>query len=100
MSWDIIGLNRLLFEIERRDIYANNLKIEIENIKKNCAIYVIHKLNNFIKPANKQIISRFPLDRVQIDITYFGNKIKIKELQNKYLLTLIDHFINLVKLMF
>ena len=50
------------------------------------------KLNNFIKPANKQIISRFPLDRVQLDITYFRNKINIKELQNKYLLTLIDHF--------
>lgn len=46
----------------------------------------MHKLNNFIKPANKQIISRFPLDRVQIDITYFLNKINIKELQNKYLL--------------
>ena len=87
-----IGINRLLFEIERRGIYVNNLKIEIENIIKNCAVCVIYKLNNFIKPENKQIISRFPLDRVQIDITYFHNKIKIKELQNKYMLTLIEHF--------
>lgn len=87
-----IGINRLLFEIERRGKYINNLKIEIENIIKKCTVCVINKLNHFIKPANKQIISRFPLDRVQIDITYFLNKINIKELENKYLLTLIDHF--------
>ena len=30
----------------------------------------MHKLNKYIKPNNIQIISKFPLERVQADITY------------------------------
>ena len=52
----------------------------------------MNKLNNYIKPSNVQIISKAPLERVQIDITYFKSKLNIKEIENKYLLNLTDHF--------
>ena len=74
----------LQYEIIRRGLYINNLT--------NCNLCIIHKLNRFIKPPNIQIISRRPLERIQIDITYFNNKIELEELEDKYLLNFIDHF--------
>ena len=91
---DYIGLNRLMYEIERRGIYTNNLKENISKLLKNCFIFIENKLNKFIKPANIHIISKKPLERVQIDIAYFKNKLNlnVKELENKYLLNLMDYF--------
>ena len=37
----------------------------------------MHKLNKFIKADNIQIISKKPLERVEIDIKYFGKKIEL-----------------------
>ena len=55
-------------------------------------ICLTNKLNKYIKPDNVQIISHKPLERVQIDITYFNNKLDLDELRNKYLLNFTDHF--------
>ena len=81
-----------MYEIERRGIYTNNLKDVISKLLKNCVVCLENKLNNSIKPANIQIVSKKPLERFQINITYFKNKLNIKELENKYLLNLTDHF--------
>ena len=82
----------LQYEILRRGIYINNLtKIIKETIKK-CSICIMNKLNRFVKPANIQIISKKPLERVEIDITYFKKKIDLLELKEKYLLNFTDHF--------
>lgn len=64
----------------------------IKNIINNCNICIIHKLNKFMKSANIQIISKYPLERIQIDIIYFKNKFELAELENKYLLNFIEHF--------
>lgn len=52
----------------------------------------MHKLNNFKKPNNKRIISKFPLERIQGDITYLNKKIELEEFREKYLLYFTDHF--------
>ena len=82
----------LQYEIIRRGLYINNITNIIKDIVKNCSLCIIHKLNRFIKPPNIQIISRRPLERIQLDITYFNNKIELEELEDKYLLNFIDHF--------
>lgn len=58
----------------------------------NFETFIIHKLNNYIKPEHIQIISNYPLERVQIDITYFNKKIELEHLNYKYLLNFTDHF--------
>ena len=62
-----------------------------------CEICIIHKLNNFIKPNNKQIISKFPLERVHGDITYVNKKIELEEFREKYLLCFTDRFSKMAK---
>ena len=41
-----IGINRLIFEIERRGLFINNIANEIQNVVKNCSICLTNKLNN------------------------------------------------------
>ena len=48
------------------------MPIDIKNFVKNCAIYSI-KLGKKYKPNNKQIMSYYPLERVELDITYLIN---------------------------
>ena len=36
------------------------------------------KLNKFIKPSNKQILSHAPLERLMGDLAYFDKKIHLK----------------------
>lgn len=79
-----IGINALRFEKERRGLYIYKLQELIKDITKNWEICITHKLNHFIKPANQQIISHYPLERVEADITYFSKKIELLDLQNKY----------------
>ena len=57
----------------------------------------MHKLNKFIKPDNIQITSKKLLERIEVDITYFGKKIELIDLKNKYLLNFTDHFSKLAK---
>ena len=92
-----IGMRLLQFEIERRGLFINKLTYLIKDIVENCKICQIHKLNKFIKPGTKQILSYKPLERVQADITYFSNKLDLNELQNKYLLNFTDHFSKFAK---
>lgn len=87
-----LGINRLIFEIEMRGIFINNIANKTKDIVKNCEICIATKLNKYVKPNNIQIISHKPLERVQIDLTYFINKIAIDELRDKYLLNFTDHF--------
>ena len=46
----------------------------------------------FIKPNNIQIISKFPLERVQADLTYFNKNFEFFDIKEKYLLNFVDHF--------
>ena len=87
-----LGIHMLQYEIERRNLYINNITSIIQKITKECDICLLHKLNKFIKPANQQIISNKPLERIQLDLTYFSNKIELHELKDKYLLNITDHF--------
>ena len=87
-----IGINRLLYEIERRGLFCNKISKKIEEIIKKCSICIINKLNTYIKPMNTQIISHKPLERVQIDLTYFNKKLELEEIRDNYLLNFTDHF--------
>ena len=82
----------LQYEITRRGLYINRITNYIKGFVENCETCIIHKLNNFIKPEPIQIISNYPLERVQIDITYFNKKIELEDLHYKYLLNFTDHF--------
>lgn len=68
------------FEIERCALYINRITSKIKNIVKNCEICIAYKLNKYIKPSNVQIISHKPLERVEIDITYFNTKVVLVEI--------------------
>ena len=85
------------YEIERRKIYIHNITEIIKCITKNCPICVDHKLNKYIKPSNKQIISKKPLERLQIDITYFSKKLELEYIENKYLINFTEHFSKFAK---
>ena len=87
-----IGINRLIFEIERRGLFINNISKKTKSIVKNCIFCNQNKLNKFVKPNNLQIISNHPLERVLLDLTFSNNKIDIEDLKNKYLLNFTDHF--------
>ena len=41
----------------------------------------MHKLNKNIKPINIQIISKFHLETVQADITYFNKYIELNDIK-------------------
>ena len=73
------------FEIERRYLYINNLTAIIKNIVENWNLYNMHKFTKFIKPQNIQILSKYPLEKVIADISYFNNKFDLEEIKNKYL---------------
>ena len=45
----------------------------------------MHKFTKFIKPQNIQILSKYPLEKVIADISYFNNKFDLEEIKNKYL---------------
>ena len=62
------------------------------NMKLKEDICIMQKSNNFIKPPNIQIISKYPFERIKIDITFFKNKLEFCELKNKYLPNFIDQF--------
>lgn len=59
-----IGINLLQHEIERRGVFINKLTYMLKDIVSKCEICIINKLNNFMKPNNKQILSKYPLERV------------------------------------
>ena len=84
-----LGVRILQYEIQRRGIYINKLIKLIESNVKNCQICIMHKLNKFIKPDNIQITSKKLLERIEVDITYFGKKIELIDLKNKFLLILL-----------
>ena len=86
------GFRFIINEFNRRRLYYHDLTTNIKNYIDKCKICVEIKLNNYIKPPNKQIISRFPLERVLMDITYFSyinNNIKINK---TYILNILDHY--------
>jgi len=87
----------LQHEIIRRGLYINKITDLIKNVLKHCGICAIHKLNKYIKPKNVQILSKYPLERVQADLTYFHKKIELYELKEKYLLNFVDHFSKFTK---
>ncbi len=89
-----IGVRMLQYEIEHRVLYfnINNITSLIKQCINNCSLCLMHKLNKYIIPDNIQIISNKPLERVQVDITFFKNKLDVPELQYKYLLNFTDHF--------
>ena len=66
-----IGIHRLQYEVERRGLFIHNITDDIKKYTKNCEVCITHKYNKFLKPANIQILSKKPLERIQIDITYF-----------------------------
>lgn len=71
-------------QIIRRGIYINNITKLIKQAIKNCSICIKHKLNRLVKPANIQIINKKPLERVEIDITYFIKKYKYWNLKKNF----------------
>ena len=87
-----IGINRLNYEIFRHGYYWNNMSIDISNYIKRCVICNTHKLGKKIKPNNKQIISYFPLERVELDLTYLSKLYPKNNSEFNYLLCAIDHF--------
>ena len=92
-----LGINMLQHEIISRGLYINKITDLIKNLLKHYDIYIIHKLNKYIKPKNVQILSNHPLERVQVDLTYFNKKIELYELKEKYLLNFVDHFSKFTK---
>ena len=65
-----LGEKMLQYEIIRWVLYVNNIITIIKNIVKNCKLFIVHKLNEYIKHANIQIISKKPFEHLQIDILF------------------------------
>ena len=61
---------RLLYEIEKRGYYWNNINCNIKKFVNSNAIYTTHKLNKFKKPIHTQIIPYSQIKRVEMDISY------------------------------
>ena len=68
------------------------MSIDISNYIKRCILCNTHKLGKKIKPNNKQIISYFPLERVELDLTYLAKLYPKNNSEFNYLLCAIDHF--------
>lgn len=68
------------------------MTLEISNFIKKCIICTTTKLGKKFKPNNKQIISYFPLERVEIDLNYLNKIYSHNKSQYNYLLCIIDHF--------
>ena len=63
-------------------LFKYEIIFKVKEYLSKCEICFIHKLNNFINPADKQIIiSKHPLERLLADITYFNNKLELLEFQ-------------------
>ena len=68
------------------------MTLDISNFIKKTVICTTTKLAKKIKPNNKQIISYFPLERVELDLTYLNKIYPHNKSQYNYLLCIIDHF--------
>ena len=86
------GFRFIINEFNRRRLYYHDLTTNIKNYIDKCKICAENKLNNYIKPTNKQIISRFPLERVLMDITYFSYKNNNIKINKTYVLNILDHY--------
>ena len=87
-----IGIIRLLFEIEKRGFYWNNIYNDVKKFISTCVICTTHKSNKFKKPMQNQIISYSPLERVEMDITYLNKLYPKNTSEYKYILCFVDHF--------
>ena len=56
-------MHRLQYEVERRGLFIHNITDDIKNFIKNCEVCITNKFNNFLKPANTQILSKKPLEK-------------------------------------
>ena len=87
-----LGINRLQYEIRRRGYYWNGLTKDVFNYIKRCTLCTQKNLNKPIKPTIKQILSYYPLERLQLDITYLSKIYPKNTSKYNYLLCCIDHF--------
>lgn len=95
-----IGVNRLQYEIIRRGYFWNNITRDIINYAKQCVICTTHNANKPIKPANKQILSYYPMKRVEMDLIKLS-KIHLKnDIDYNYILCIVDHFSKYDKIYF
>ena len=60
----------------------------------------MHKLKKFVKPANIQIISKKPLEHVEIDITYFTKKNWTIGIKRKIFIKFYWSFKSIIKMLF
>ena len=67
---------------------SKDIRLFIKNFA-NCTII---KSNKPLKPLNKQIISYFPLERLELDLTYLSKIYPKNASKYKYIFSIVDHF--------
>ena len=67
------------------------MSVDIKKFFKNYVICTTNKLGKKIKHNHKQIISYFPLERVEMNLTYLLKLYPNNKSEYNYLLSIIDH---------
>lgn len=86
------GIKYIINEFKSKNLYCKGLESNIINYIKNCKVCSQNKNNIFVKPPNKQIISKYPMERILLDITYLTYKDNKNNCIKKYILNIVDHF--------
>ena len=86
-----LGCNRLQYEIFK-GYYWNNITKDIPEYISKCISCNSTNLNKTIKPTNKQILSYYQRERIEMDITYLAKLYPKNKFDYNYLLYVVDHF--------
>ena len=95
-----LGINRLQYEIRRRGYYWHGIKYDVINYIKSCTLCTQNNLNKPIKPNNKQILSYYPLERLQLDITYLSKIYPKNNYKYNYFYVLLNTLVNMLKFIY
>lgn len=95
-----IGVYRLQYEIIRIGYFWNNITREIYNYAKQWVIFTTPNSNKLIKPTNKQILSYYPMERVEMDLIKLSKIHFENNTDYNYILCFVAHFRKYAKIYF